>query len=107
MSEQDDKMMGMLCHLLGIFTSFVGPLIIWLIKKDDSPFVDHHGKQALNFQFTILIGYIVSGILIIILIGFFLYFVVWVVAIVFGILATVASNKGEMYEYPVAIRFFK
>jgi uncharacterized Tic20 family protein len=52
----DDQNMGMLCHLLGIFTSFLAPLIIWLIKKDTSPWIDHQGKEALNFQITALIA---------------------------------------------------
>src|SRR5687767_6174019 len=51
----DDKTMATLAHVLGIFTSFVGPLIIWMIKKDTSPFVDDQGKEALNFQLTLLI----------------------------------------------------
>src|SRR5689334_1430002 len=54
---QDDKTMAMLSHLLGIVLGFVGPLIIWLIKKDQSPFVDDQGKESLNFQIMLVIGY--------------------------------------------------
>ena len=67
--SQDEKTMAMLIHLSGIFTGFVGPLIIWLIKKDESPFVDRHGKTALNFFITLAIAAFVSVILIIVLIG--------------------------------------
>ena len=59
LSEKDDRTFGMLAHLLGAFTSFVGPLVIWMIKKEESPFVDDQGKEALNFQITIGLGYLV------------------------------------------------
>src|ERR1700761_2896163 len=54
--DKDSVTMGMLCHLLGIPIGFLGPLIIWLVKKDTSPFVDDQGKEALNFQITRLIA---------------------------------------------------
>src|SRR5438128_1055915 len=60
----DDKQMGMLCHLLGIVAGFIGPLIIWLMKKDQSRFVDSQGKEALNFHLTLLIGHFIGGALI-------------------------------------------
>src|SRR4051812_11305473 len=68
----DDKTMAMLAHLLGIVTGFVGPLIIWLVKKDQSPFVDDQGKEALNFQLTLLIGWLVASVTAAFCIGFFL-----------------------------------
>ena len=57
----DAKTMGMLAHLLVIFTGFIGPLIIWLIKKDQSPFVNQQGKEALNWGLTLMIGWVVKG----------------------------------------------
>ena len=101
----DDKTMATLAHVLGIFTSFVGPLIIWMVKKDQSPFVDDQGKEALNFQLTLLIGYVISAIGTVICIGPFIAMGLSVVAIVFGIMGAVAANKGEAYRYPVNIRF--
>ena len=59
LSQSDERTMGMLAHILGGVTNFLGPLIIWLIKKDESPFVNDQGKEALNFQITIAIGYVV------------------------------------------------
>jgi len=103
----DDRMMATLAHVLGIFTSFVGPLIIWMIKKEQSPFVDDQGKEALNFQLTLLIGYVISGIATVICIGPIIAMGISVVAIIFGIMAGVAANKGEAYRYPVNIRFIK
>lgn len=104
---QDDRTMAMLSHLLGIFFGILGPLIIWLIKKDQSPFVDAHGKESLNFQITLLIAYMVSGVLAIILIGAVLALVVWIASIIFMIQGTIAANSGQDYRYPVSIRFIK
>ncbi|PTM58475.1 DUF4870 domain-containing protein [Desmospora activa] len=103
---QDARTMGMLAHLLGIF-SFIGPLIIWLIKKDEHPFVDDQGKEALNFQISLLIYYFISGLLCIILIGLLILPVVVIVHYVFAILAGVKANQGEYYRYPLTIRFIK
>lgn len=102
------KTMGMLAHLLAIFTGFIGPLIIWLIKKDTSPFVNQQGKEALNWAITVAIAYI--GIVVLGLIPFvnlavcLLWPAVLVCNIVFGILSSIAVNKGEPYRYPICIR---
>ncbi len=105
--SKDAMSMAMLCHLLAIFTGFLGPLIIWLIKKDDAPFVDKHGKEALNFQIKVLIAMVVSGLLILACIGPFLMAGVWVANIVFCIIAAMKANRGEAYRYPLAVRFIK
>jgi uncharacterized Tic20 family protein len=78
-----------------------------LIKRDESSFVDRHGKTALNFQFTLLIGYFVSMILLLVLIGILTLLACLVLGIVFPIIAAIAANKGEEYTYPLAIKFFK
>lgn len=105
--SKDARMWGMLCHLLGLFTSFVGPLIIWLLKKEEDPFIDNQGKEALNFQITVVIASIVSGLLTFICIGVFLAIAVGIVDIIFCIMAAVKANGGEAYRYPVSIRFIK
>ena len=99
--------MAMLIHVSAIFTGFVGPLIIWLIKKDESAFVDRHGKTALNFTITLMIAYFVSAILILVLIGILMILALMVVGIVFPIIAAIAANKGEEYTYPLSIKFIK
>ncbi len=101
----DEKTMAILAHILGIFISFIGPLIIWLIKKDESDFVDFHGKEALNFQITIAIAYAVGVVLSIVGVGCLIMLAAWIMTVVFGIIAAVAANEGEWYEYPVTIRF--
>jgi hypothetical protein len=105
--SKDARMWAMLCHLLGLFTCFIGPLIIWLIKKDEDPFIDNQGKEALNFQITVLIASIVSGLLSVICIGVFLAIAVGVVDLVFCIVASVKANSGQAYRYPVSIRLIK
>jgi uncharacterized Tic20 family protein len=108
LGESDEKTMGMLSHVLGIVTNFVGPLVIWLIKREESPFVNDQGKEALNFQITIAVGYVVSTILgfipIVQCVAFLLYPALWVVSLVFGILGGLEANKGKAYRYPFALR---
>jgi uncharacterized protein len=106
-ASQDDKTMALLAHLLGIFTGFIGALIIWLVKKDQSPFVERHAREALNFQITMAIAFLACGILFIVLIGIFLLPIVGILDLVFCILATVAASKGQEYRYPFALRLVK
>ena len=102
---KDARMWAMLCHLLGLFTSFVGPLIIWLLKKEEDPFIDEQGKEALNFQITVAIAYVAATLIPVA--GCFLAPAVWVVNLIFCIMACVAANKGEHYRYPVSLRLVK
>ena len=108
-TTSDERTMAMLCHLLAIFTSFIAPLIIWLLKKDQSPFVDQHGKEALNFQITLLIAWVAAGILTCITLGLGspIGAVVMVVSIIFCVMAALEANKGNPYRYPVSIRLIK
>ena len=105
--SKDATNMAMLCHILAIFTGFLGPLIIWLIKKDDMPFVDRHGKEALNFQLTVLIAWVASGLSMFVCVGFVLMPVVGIADLVLCIIAAVKTSRGEEYRYPVNIRFIK
>jgi uncharacterized Tic20 family protein len=105
----DERTMSMLCHLGAIIPQigFICPLIIWLMKKDQSKFVDDQGKESLNFQITIFFGYLLGWVLMFILIGFFVLGAVWLLNIIFCIIAGLAANKGEKYRYPFAIRLIK
>ena len=85
----------------------VGPLIVWLIKKDQYPFVDRQGKESLNFQITMSICAVVASALMLLLIGFLLLPAIFIYNIVMVIIATVKANAGEGYRYPLAIRFIK
>lgn len=109
----DDRTMGMLVHLLSILTGIVGVLIIWLVKKDQSRFVDHHGKDALNFQLTLILvsfgmvacGFLTLGLGLIVAIP--LLWVIGIGALVVEIMACMAANRGEWYCYPMTIRLIK
>jgi uncharacterized protein len=106
-TSNDDRNLAMLAHLLGIVSGFVGALIIWLLKKDQSAFIDEQGKEALNFQITVMIAFIGSWILMFVLIGMLLMPLLLLANLVFCILAAVAVSKGEHYKYPFAIRLLK
>lgn len=103
-SATDPRTMAMLAHLLGIVTGFLGPLIIYLVNGDKDPFVRHHAAEALNFQITLVIAYLVSFVLMFLLIGFLLLPVVWIGSLVLMIMGAVNANKGEWWRYPVNIR---
>ena len=106
MSDKDAWNLVLLCHLGGLL-GFLPPLIIWLLKKDDSPLIDEQGKEATNFQLTMLICFIASWILFIVFIGIILLPIVGIFDLVMIILAAVKASKGEKYHYPLAIRFLK
>lgn len=105
-SNADDRNIALITHLSGIIFGFLVPLIVWLIHKDraDKAWLTSQSKEALNFQITILIGYVICWILTFIVIGLFLWFLLWIVNLVFCILAAVAVSKGESYRYPFALR---
>jgi len=105
--SKDARTWAMLCHLLAIFTGFIAPLVIWLIKKDEDPFVDSQGKEALNFQITVAMAMIVAWLLCFACIGVFLVPAVAIVDIVFCVLATIKVNSGQAYRYPLSIRLIK
>lgn len=107
MSESDARLWAMLAHLSGIILAFIGPLIVMLVFGPRNEFVKKQSTEALNFQIMITIGYIVSFILTFVVIGIFLFFIVWIVDIVFCIIAGLAANKGEDYRYPFSIRLVK
>ncbi|MFI7462501.1 DUF4870 domain-containing protein [Nonomuraea sp. NPDC049646] len=100
----DDTTMAMLAHLLGLLVSWVGPLVIYLMKKDESPYVRDQAAEALNFQITMFIGYAVAIVLSLVLVGLLLFPIIWIVSLIFHVQAAIATNRGENYRYPFAIR---
>ncbi|WP_018655057.1 DUF4870 domain-containing protein [Actinomadura flavalba] len=96
----DDRTWGLLCHLGQFLLGFVAPLLVYLIKKDESPFLRHHGAQGLNFAITQFVYAMISAILMIVLIGFVLLPAVLIAQFVFIIIAAIAANKGEYYRFP-------
>lgn len=112
--NKDARMWAMFCHLAGLAGLIVpvvgcvlGPLIIWQIKKEDFPFVDEQGKEAVNFQISMLIYGIVAGLLCFACVGFVLAPAVAIFDIVFLLIAAIKTNNGLHYRYPLCIRFIK
>jgi uncharacterized Tic20 family protein len=106
---QEDKTLALLTHLSGIILSFIVPLVIWLTNKDkpDKGWLNDQAKEALNFQITIAIAYVICMVLAVIIIGGLLAPVVWLINLIFCILAGVKANEGTAYRYPFAIRLIK
>ncbi|MDB5357485.1 MAG: hypothetical protein JWN24_3938 [Phycisphaerales bacterium] len=105
---KDDQNMALLCYILAIFTGWIGPLIIWLMKKETSPFVNDQGKEVLNWEITLVFAWIAGvatswifglGILIIIVAG--------ICNLIFNILGAMKVSKGIPYRYPFALRLIK
>jgi uncharacterized protein len=104
---------AMWCHLgafsgvLIPFGNFLVPLVIWLLKKDEDPFVDDQGKESLNFQISVFLYGIMSGILTFFIVGIFLLIVLALFTVVQVIRASIAASVGEKYRYPLCIRFIR
>lgn len=103
----DEKTLGMLAHILTIVASFIAPLVIYILKKDESSFVTAHAKESLNFQLTVIIAYFISFILMFILIGIPLMILIGLGSLVLVIIATIRVSEGKIYKYPFCIRFIK
>src|SRR5680860_1171779 len=100
-SPSDARMWAMFAHIGGLLTTFIAPLVIFLIYRDRDPFIRRHAAQALNFQIIIAIGYFLSSMLIFVFIGLLTYPLFFVLSVVFSIIAAIAANKGEKYNYPM------
>ncbi|MCL2467004.1 MAG: DUF4870 domain-containing protein [Micrococcales bacterium] len=107
LSPSDQRLWAMLAHLGGIILYFLSGLIVWLVYKDRDQFVGDQAKEALNFQLTLLIGYLISIPLMFVAIGFVTYPLIAIVGLVFSIIGGLAANKGEAYRYPFALRLVK
>lgn len=102
--NKDERNLAMLSHLLGIFSGFVGALILWLVRRDQNDFVAEQAKEALNFQITIALALLASIMLKLLLIGFLLTPIVFIINFVLCIVAAVNASKGTAYRYPFALR---
>lgn len=100
----DEKNLALISHIITIVSSFIAPLIIYLLKKDESGFVAAHAKESLNFQITV---FIVCFILAITIIGLLIVWLIAILALIFVIVATIRASEGKLYRYPFSIRFIK
>ena len=108
-ASQEDKTLAMLTHLSGIILGFIVPLVIWLTNKDksDKGWLNDQAREALNFQITIAIAWVVAIVLSAVAIGFLLYPVIWIGNLILCILAGIKANEGVAYRYPFALRLIK
>lgn len=100
----DEKTLALISHIVTLASQFIAPLIIYLIKKDESSFVAAHAKESLNFQLTVLI---ICILLIVTVIGLLLLWLVGIYVFVLVIVATIRASEGKLYRYPFTIRFIK
>lgn len=103
----NDRMLAMAIYVTSFFTTLIGPLLIWLLKKEESPFIDFHGKEYLNFIISYTVYSIVASILMIVLVGFILLPIIGLMAFVFTIIAAVKAYNGEIYHFPLVFRIIK
>ncbi|MDO6433930.1 DUF4870 domain-containing protein [Flavitalea sp. BT771] len=106
MPDGDERTLAILSHILAIIpgVGFLAPLVIYLLKKNDSAFVAANAKESLNFQLTIILLYI---ILFITLIGVLLFWVVGILNTVLVIVATIRAAENRIYRYPISIRLIR
>jgi len=111
--SKDEQTMGMLCHLTALakylipFGHIIGPLVIWMLKRQEMPFVESEGKESLNFQISMTIYAILAGISILLLVGIVLLPAVLIFDFVFVVIASIEAANGKPYRYPFCIRFIK
>ena len=108
--DSEERNWAVLCHLsslLAIITlgaGIVAPTVLWLMKKDESEFIDAQGKEALNFGITVLLAWIVCIPFTFVIIGFAMMGIVIFTWFIFAIVASLAASRGDNYRYPFALR---
>ena len=113
-SSRDVRTWNVLCHataLAGFFVPWaghiLGPLIVWLAKRGDSPEINEHGKESLNFQISMLIYNVIAAVLCLVLIGFIILAILHILNLVLVIVASIQASEGKFYRYPITIRLIK
>ncbi len=102
---QDEKTLGIVMHVLCLVGfPILGPLVVWLVKKDQSSYLDRQGRELLNFQLSYLMYAVISAVLCIFLIGIPLLFAVGIATIVLTIIGIVNASEGKVYRFPLTIR---
>ena len=112
--QKSERTWAIFCHLsalvavIGVpFGNILGPLVIWLIKKNDMPLVDDEGKAALNFQLSMTIYILVALVLCLVAVGFVLIVPIILADVILVIIASVKTSNGEKFQYPCTIQFLK
>jgi len=111
--SETERNWAMFCHLsafAGYFIPFggvIGPLVIWMSKRDESTWVNENGKSALNFQLSMLLYLVLAAPLCLIVIGIPIVIILVVLRIVFTVIASIKASKGDEFKYPLAIPFLQ
>jgi len=105
--SDEEKILGMLLFLLNFFTAIVGPLIIWLLKRGDSAYIDHHGKEYFNLLISFFVYEIIAALTLLIGIGFILIPILSIIFLVFIVIGAVKAFQGEYYRFPLIFRIIK
>jgi uncharacterized protein len=104
MPKSDERLLAAGIYIISFFTAFLGPLIIWLLKKDDSDYIDYHGREYMNFFISYTVYGIVSGILVILLVGVVMLWIVGILGMVFTIVGAIKAFEGQEYRIPFIFR---
>ena len=113
LQTQEERQMGMFLHLSQLINvviplgGIIVPIVIWQVKKEEMPALDAHGKMVVNWLISSFIYMVVSGILMLVLIGFLTFLAVAVLSVIFPIMGGIKANNGEFWEYPLTIKFLK
>ena len=108
-----ERQWALICHLSGLagyiipFGNIIAPIIIWSMKKDEMPMVDEHGKEVINFQISFMIWILLASILAFALIGIPILIALIIAQVVLIIIGAIKADSGELYHYPLSIRFLK
>ena len=102
--SSDDRNIATITHLAGTVFSFIPPLIVWILKKDDSAYLADQAKEALNFQITVALIMFICGLLIWLIIPAIIMAFVWIANIILCIIAAISTSKGQLYRYPFCLR---
>jgi uncharacterized Tic20 family protein len=107
MPKSEERLFAAAIYVISFFAPVLGPLVIWLLKRDESSFIDFHGKEYFNFMISYFVYTVISGILTIILIGFIGLWLIGIFIVVFTIVAAIKAYEGTEYRIPWIFRLIK
>ncbi|MDQ1001950.1 putative Tic20 family protein [Neobacillus niacini] len=107
MIKSEERMLAAILYVVGLFFPIIGPLVIWLLKKDESSYINYHGREYFNFFISYTVYSVISGILIFLIVGIFLLWILGIMALVFTIIAAVKAYEGNEYRFPLIFRVIK
>ncbi|MFB3163138.1 DUF4870 domain-containing protein [Neobacillus sp. 179-J 1A1 HS] len=107
MIKSEERMLAAILYVVSLFFPIIGPLVIWLLKKDESSFINYHGREYFNFFISYTVYSVISGILIFLIVGIILLWILGIMALIFTIIAAVKAYEGNEYRFPLIFRVIK